>query len=85
VKGAVGNCESLDPYRFNTSLIEPGATVYVRTLAARGRLCEQLGEPDKARTAYEAYLARWTIDDPVTAPERAAVGSALARLRDAPR
>jgi hypothetical protein len=76
VKGAVGNCESLDPYRFNTSLIEPGATVYVRTLAARGRLCEQLGKPDKARTAYEAYLARWTIDDPVTASERAAVGSA---------
>jgi hypothetical protein len=85
LRGAVGNYESLDPYRFNFSTIEPGFTVYVRTLAARGRLFEQLGEPDKARAAYEAYLARWTIDDPVTASERAAVRAALSRLRDAPR
>jgi tetratricopeptide (TPR) repeat protein len=86
LRAAVGNYEALDPARFNSNFpVEPGYTVYIRSFAARARLYEQLGDPEKARAAYEKYLALWPTDDPVTAREHAEVRAALARLRDAPR
>jgi hypothetical protein len=86
LRSAVGNYEALTPYRFTFNTPnEPGLPLYIRSFAARGRLYEQLGEPDRALTAYERYLALWPEDDPVTARERAEVRAAVARLRDAPR
>jgi serine/threonine-protein kinase len=86
LRNAIGNYEALDPLRFNFSTVnEPGFAVYVRSFAARGRLYEQLGNPAKAKAAYQRFLAYWTIDDPVTARERAEVRAALARLADSPR
>jgi hypothetical protein len=86
LRNAAGNYEALAPSRFTfNSPNEPGLPLYIRSFAARGRIYEQLGEPEKARTAYETYLAIWSVDDPVTARERAEVRAAIARLRDAPR
>jgi tetratricopeptide (TPR) repeat protein len=86
LRAAVGNYEALAPSRFAfNSPNEPGLPLYIRSFAARGRLYEQLGEPEKARTAYEKYLELWSVDDPVTARERGEVRAAIARLRDAPR
>jgi tetratricopeptide (TPR) repeat protein/TolB-like protein/predicted Ser/Thr protein kinase len=86
LRTAVGNYEALDPTRFTFNTPnEPGLTLYIRSFAARARLYEQIGEPDKARTAYERFLALWPVDDPITARERSEARAALARLRDAPR
>ncbi len=86
LRTAVGNYEALDPKRFvmNTAN-EPGLTMYVRSFAARARLYEQLGEPDKALAAFEKFLKLWPVDDPLTARERSEARAAIARLRDAPR
>jgi tetratricopeptide (TPR) repeat protein len=85
VRGAIAQYEALHPSRFNPAFIDPGYTVYVRSFAARARLYEQLGEREKAITAWEELLRRWGSGDSATEPSRAEARAALQRLRDATR
>jgi len=85
-RGAIAQYEAMHPSRFNSSFIDPGYAVYVRTFAARARLYEQVGERDKAIAAWQDFLRRWEKGDAITEPARAEARTALQRLRDsAPR
>ncbi|MFN0097948.1 MAG: protein kinase domain-containing protein [Gemmatimonadaceae bacterium] len=85
-RGAIAQYEAMHPSRFNTTFIDPGFAVYVRTFAARARLYEQVGERDKAIAAWQEFLRRWEKGDSITEPARAEARAALQRLRDsAPR
>jgi tetratricopeptide (TPR) repeat protein len=81
---AAAQYEAIDPARFNTSFVDPGFAVYVRSFAARARLYEQLGERDKSIAAWEEFLARWRNGDAITEPARAEAQVALRRLRESP-
>lgn len=85
-RGAIAQYEAIHPSRFNTTFIDPGFAVYVRTFAARARLYEQVGDRDKAIAAWQEFLRRWEKGDSITEPARAEARAALQRLRDsAPR
>ncbi len=79
---AAAQYEALHPSRFNTSFVDPGFAVYVRSFAARARLYEQIGERDKAIAAWEEFLRRWSKGDRITEPAREEAREALRRLRE---
>lgn len=81
---AAANYAAIHPARFNSALVDPGYTVFVRTFAARARLLEQLGERDLAIAAWEEFLRRWEKGDAETEPARREARTALQRLRDQP-
>jgi hypothetical protein len=65
-------------------LVEPGITIWIRSLVAQARLWAKLGEREKAIAAYEEFLRRWKDADGSAAKQVAQARSELARLRDAP-
>ncbi len=82
VREAAAQYDAIHPSRFNTTIVDPGFAVYVRTFAARARLYEQLGERDKAMSAWEEFLRRWKDGDSNTEPARREARAALQRLKD---
>ncbi|MCE9603016.1 MAG: protein kinase [Gemmatimonadetes bacterium] len=81
---AAAQYAAMHPSRFATAFVDPGFTVYVRTFAARARLYEQIGERERAITAWEEFLRRWADGDATTETARREARSALQRLRDQP-
>jgi serine/threonine protein kinase/tetratricopeptide (TPR) repeat protein len=78
--------EASDPRRFNVqSLAEPGYVLWVRSLADRARLWAEVGETQKAISAYEEFLVRWRSADGPAAALRSAAQRELAALKDPPR
>ncbi len=66
-------------------LAEPGYAMWVRTWLERARLWAELGERDKAVTAYEEFLRRWKDADGAAATQVSLARQELGRLKDAPR
>jgi tetratricopeptide (TPR) repeat protein len=58
------------------------ASLWIHTMAEQrvGDLHAELGEPDKAREAYERFLTAWRDAEPEMAPEVAGVRQALAGM-----
>lgn len=84
VRQALAVLELIDPARF--SLSEPVETtwaVYVRQFMLRGALYERIGEPVKARQAYERFLELWRDGEAPLEPQLRTAREAVARLRDA--
>jgi serine/threonine-protein kinase len=78
--------EVIEPHRVSSvSTGEPGFTVMVRATLERARLWARAGEPERARRAYEEFIARWRDADGAAARQVAAARAELAALRDAPR
>jgi tetratricopeptide (TPR) repeat protein len=76
---------AITPTRINRNgLIEPGLTIWIRSLVAQARLWAKLGEREKAIAAYEEFLRRWKSADGSAAKQVAQARAELARLRDAP-
>ena len=76
---------AITPTRINRNgLIEPGLTIWIRSLVAQARLWAKLGEREKAIAAYEEFLRRWKNADGSAAKQVAQARAELARLRDAP-
>lgn len=83
---ALGTLEATDLRRINaTGISEPGYAVWVRGWLARARLYQRLGEPDRAREAYQRFLAYWREADGVAEAERRQAVAELGRLTDTPR
>ena len=64
--------------------IDVALPLYVRTLLARGRLYEELGEREKAANAYREFLETWREADPALEPQKQEAREGLARLGDRP-
>lgn len=83
-RGAVATLESVSAERMNLGFVDTGLPLYVHSFLARGRLHLQLGDTAKAVVAYKEFLARWSVDDAVTAPHRRTARDMLARLERTP-
>ena len=80
---ALAMYEVLDPTRMNgDNMFDPGLTLYVRSLAARARLYEEVGERDKAAAAYERFITFWQNADPSLQPQVRDARAGLARVRE---
>ncbi len=87
VRQALAVLELIDPARFSLSeSVETTWAVYVRQFMLRGALYERIGEPVKARQAYERFLELWRDGEAPLEPQLRTAREAVARLRDvAPR
>lgn len=72
----------LEPSRFTINFIEPGLAAYVRTFAARARIHEVRGEPEKAIDAWEEFLRLFEHASGPAEAEVSEARRALTRLRD---
>jgi tetratricopeptide (TPR) repeat protein len=84
VRQALAVLELIDPARFSLSeSVETTWAVYVRQFMLRGALYERIGEPVKARQAYERFLELWRDGEAPLEPQLRTAREAVARLRDA--
>lgn len=84
VRQALAVLELIDPSRFSLSeSVETTWAVYVRQFMLRGALYERVGEPVKARQAYERFLELWRDGEAPLDPQLRTAREAVARLRDA--
>jgi serine/threonine-protein kinase len=84
VRQALAVLELIDPARFSLSeSVETTWAVYVRQFMLRGALYERIGEPIKARQAYERFLELWRDGEAPLEPQLRTAREAVARLRDA--
>jgi tetratricopeptide (TPR) repeat protein len=84
VRQALAVLELIDPSRFSLSeSVETTWAVYVRQFMLRGALYERIGEPVKARQAYERFLELWRDGEAPLEPQLRTAREAVARLRDA--
>jgi serine/threonine-protein kinase len=84
VRQALAVLELIDPSRFLLSeSVETTWAVYVRQFMLRGALYERIGEPVKARQAYERFLELWRDGEAPLEPQLRTAREAVARLRDA--
>lgn len=84
VRQALAVLELIDPSRFSLSeSVETTWAVYVRQFMLRGALYERIGEPVKARQAYERFLELWRDGEAPLEAQLRTAREAVARLRDA--
>ncbi|MDQ3698114.1 MAG: protein kinase [Gemmatimonadota bacterium] len=84
-RGAIATYEGIRPERYQVMVLpDPRWPLYARSFLARGRLYEQLGEPERAVAAYTRFLELWKEADPRLQPQLRDAREGLARLRDTP-
>jgi len=85
LRGALATYEAISPARYSVfGLPDPRWPLYTRSFLARAKLYEELGERDKAETAYQRFLDMWKDADPRLEPQLQEARDGLSRLRDAP-
>jgi tetratricopeptide (TPR) repeat protein len=83
-RSAVAMYEAISPTRFAEGGVpEMGWPAYIRSFLARGRLYEQLGERDRAITAYQEFLRYWADGEAPVQPQLREAREAIARLKEA--
>jgi len=83
-RSAVALYEAISPTRFAEGGVpEMGWPAYIRSFLARGRLYEQLGERDRAITAYQEFLRYWADGEAPVQPQLREAREAIARLKEA--
>jgi tetratricopeptide (TPR) repeat protein len=81
---ALAMYEVLDPKRFgDPTPADPGLALYARSVLARARLYEQLGQRDSAAASYERFVTWWKDADPSLVSQAREARAGLARVRDA--
>ncbi|AHG88006.1 putative serine/threonine protein kinase [Gemmatirosa kalamazoonensis] len=80
---AVAMYEVIDPKRFpDVQIFDPSPVLWARSLLARARLYEQLGQRAEAAAAYQRFAALWKDADPALQPQLREAQAGLARVRD---
>ena len=83
--GAIAMYEVIEPRHISQwGRVDVALPLYARTLLARGRVYEELGEREKAANAYRDFLETWRDADPELEPQKEEARAGLARLGDAP-
>ena len=83
-RGALAVYEHIQPQNIShMGRVDVAFPLYARTLLARGRVYEELGEREKAAAAYRDFLETWRDADPALDPQKQEARAGLARLGDA--